>query len=210
VKFAGFAAIVACVAGLACDPDPASEVKVIARPVATATPVAAADSGTSVNPVPVKKSELNVYVPGPAFRAEQCNVEPETSKGQSTFSVKGICAFEQQSDVKCSAVADDFYTALLRQGPGKSTVAIYMNIETIHPPRPGKYTGAQMTLSVQDGQSYHHWSSDSVTATIGPGMNYVDIPTTRLQPEPPNTGTEIVSGRFWCLPDKEFAPIIVR
>jgi hypothetical protein len=67
-----------------------------------------------------------------------------------------------------------------------------------------------MFLTVQNGQAYYHWGSDSVTAKIGPGLNYVDVPDTRLEAEPPNTGTEIVGGRFWCQAEKEFAPIIAR
>lgn len=210
MKFASFAAIVVCVAGLGCDRDPASDVKIIARPTADSTSVARADSISAATARPTSKAELNIYVPGPPFRSELCNVEPEKSKGSSTFVVRGPCPFNHRGDVKCTAVADDFYAAVLRQGPGDVTVSVYLNIETGTAPKPGKHTGAQLFLTVQNRQEYYHWSSDSVSAKIGPGMNYVDVPKTRLEAEPPNTGTEIVSGRFWCQPDKDFAPIIVR
>lgn len=195
MKFASFAAIVACVSGLACDRDPASEVRIVARPPAAPGSVVAASGG---------------FIAPPAFRPELCNVQPEKTKGSSTFVVRGPCAFNHGGDIKCTAVVDDFYTALLRQGLGDATVSVYFNIETVKAPEPGEYAGGQMFLTVQNGEAYYHWGSDSVRATIGPGLNYVDIPETRLEAEPPNTGTEIVSGRFWCQPDKDFAPIIAR
>lgn len=193
MKFASFLVVVACGSALACDPDPASELKIIPRPAATPGSVVS-DSGGFVAP--------------PAFSPELCNVLPETSKGSSTFVVKGPCTFDHGGDVKCSTAFDDFYTALLRKGPGDATVAIYFNIETVTAPRPGKYSGGQMFLTAQNGQAYYHWGSDSVTAIIGPGLKYVDVPETRLEAEPPNTGTELVGGRFWCQPYKEFTPIV--
>jgi hypothetical protein len=54
---------------------------------------------------------------------------------------------------------------------------------------------------------YYHWSDDSVDVTIGSGMRTVQIPTTRLAAEPPNTGTEIVSGTFGCKLDPKLDTI---
>jgi len=142
------------------------------------------------------------------FRSELCNVQPDTAKGSSALAVKGPCTFDHAADVKCTAVVDDLYAALLRKGLGEATVAIYFNIETGSAPKPGEYKGGQMFLTVQDGHAYYHWGSDSVTAKIGPGLKYVDVPETRLEAEPPNTGTEIISGRFGCLPDLSFHPIV--
>jgi hypothetical protein len=98
--------------------------------------------------------------------------------------------------VKCRAVADDFHTVILRQGPGEATVSVYLNIEFYK--GPGSYDGGQMFLTVQNKGAYYHWGSDSVTTTVAPGLKYVDLPRTRLEAEPPNTGTVIVSGRLWC------------
>jgi hypothetical protein len=195
VKIVSFLAGVTCFSALGCDRDPASDVRIIARPTAAAGSVTIDSSG---------------WVAPPAFRPGLCTVQPEKSKGSSKFVARGPCTFDHGADVKCTAVYDDFYTALLRPGLGDATVAVYFNIETGTAPKPGKYTGGQMFLTVQNGQAYYHWGSDSVTATIGPGMKYVDVPETRLQAEPPNTGTETISGRFGCLPDESFAPIIVR
>lgn len=184
-----------CASALACDRDPASDVKIIPRPTVAPGSVAFDSSG---------------FIPPPAFRPELCNVQPEKAKGSSKWVVKGPCTFDHHADVKCSVAFDDFYTVLLRQGQGEATVAVYFNVETGTAPKPAEYTGAQMSLTVQNGQAYYRWGSDSVTAKIGPGMKYVDVPETRLEAEPPNTGTEIVSGRFWCKPDLSSGPIIVR
>lgn len=183
--------IVTGVSGLGCDRDPASDVKIIERPAVDASP--------KTTTVPTRKAEINLYVPGPPFRAELCKAEPEKSKGSNWFAVSGICAFQQTANVNCRAVSDDFYASLLRRGPGDVTISVYLNIETGNKaPTPGKYSGAQMFLTVQNRQEYYHWSSDSVSVTLGAGFRSVHIPRTRLEAEPPNTGTEIVSGTFGC------------
>ena len=184
MKLVSFAVIVAFASSAACERDPASNVKIIARPTATAT-----------QPLPT------TYPPTPPFRSELCKVPPEATKGTHRFVVEGPCAFVQTSNMACKGSLDDLYASLLRAGPGEVTVSVYLNIETVAAPAPGKFSGAQMFLTVQNGNDYYYWSSDSVTATIGPGMRTVTIPRTRLDAEPPNTGTEIVSGTFACNPD---------
>lgn len=178
------------VSGLGCDRDPASDVKIIERPAVDASPKAMT--------VPSPKAEINLYVPGPPFRAELCNAEPEKSKGSNRFMVRGICGFQQTANVKCRAVADDFFASVVRKGPGDVTISVYLNVETGKAPRPGEYSGAEMYLTVQNRQEYYHWSSVRVNATLGPGLRSVYIPRTRLEAEPPNTGTEFVSGTLGC------------
>lgn len=184
MKVASFAVIVACISSVACERDPASNVKIIARPTATAA-------------APIAPT----FPPSPPFRSELCKVQPEAAKGPHRFVVEGPCAFEQTSNMACKGAVDDLYASLLRQGPGDVTISVYLNIETVAAPAPGKFSGAQMFLTVQNGNDYYYWSSDSVTATIGPGMRTVTIPRTRLDAEPPNTGTEFVSGTFGCNPN---------
>jgi hypothetical protein len=174
------------IAFAACDKDPASKVRIIDRP-----PRAVAIHDTAATPVPV-----DPYKPPPPFKSDLCNVAPETTTGRTTFVANGPCSFKHTADVKCRAVADDFHTVILRQGPGEATVSVYLNIEFYK--GPGSYDGGQMFLTVQNKDAYYHWGSDSVTTTVAPGLKYVDLPRTRLEAEPPNTGTVIVSGRLWC------------
>jgi hypothetical protein len=61
------------------------------------------------------------FVPAPPFTSELCNLQPEEKKGSSAFDVKGPCTFHVTTNVKCSAVVDDFYTSVLRKGPGEAT-----------------------------------------------------------------------------------------
>ena len=172
------AAILACTAALACERDPASNLKIVARPQGSS------DSGAAKT------------FTQPPFNPALCVVQPEEQKGSTKFSANGPCSFHNEGDVKCRATVDDFYTMLLRQGPGNATVAIYLNIEAYK--GPGTYEGGQMFLTAQNGDAYYHWSNDSVKTVVGPGLKWVDVPETKLDAEPPNTGTEIVSGRFWC------------
>lgn len=172
--------IVACLATLACDPDPASKVRIIERPEGTP------GFPTSASTAPVI----------PPFRSELCAVEPEQVKGSTRFALNGPCSFQHTGDVKCRAALDDFHIAFLRKGPGDATVALYLNVEFYK--GPGNYEGGQMFLTAQTGSAYYHWGSDSVKTTVGPALRYVVIPETRLVAEPPNTGTVTVSGRFGC------------
>ena len=185
MKLASLAVTAACISSIACERDPASNVKIIQRPTV------AANAPTATT-----------FPPPPPFRSEYCKVPPEASKGSHKLVVTGPCAFEQTSNMACKGAFDDYYASMLRVVPGGDvTISIYLNIETKTAPAPGDYSGAQMFLTVQNAQEYYHWSSDSVNATIGPGMRTVHIPTTRLEAEPPNTGTEIVSGTFGCTPN---------
>jgi hypothetical protein len=172
-------AVVLCMAVIGCDPDPAGEIKIISRPTGST------DSASNAPPPVI-----------PPFRPELCTVQPEQTPGKTKFVANGPCAFHHEGNVKCRAALDDFHTVLLRQGPGDATVSIYLNIEYYK--GAGSYEGGQMFLTVQTGTSYYHWGSDSVKTTVGPNVRYVDVPETRLEAEPPNTGTELVSGRFWC------------
>lgn len=182
---ARFFVILACASFVACERDPASNVKIIARPAASA--------GTNAD---------TAYVPPPPFHPDLCKLQPEQAKGSSTLVFSGSCNFHHTSDVKCRATVDDFYTMLVRQGPESATTSVYLNVETYG--GPGTYAGAQMFLTVQNGQAYYYWSNDSVRTRIGPGMKYVDVEKTELQAEPPNTGVDTVSGRFWCAPHATF------
>ena len=188
-----------CIASLACERDPASNVKIIARPPAAPAPSAVPGQEEPSQPLIVTGNlPVNTAASAaeaPPFKPELCKLQPDTA-GSSTFRVKGPCAFQHSGNVKCRAVVDDFYTTLLRKGPGEATTAVYLNVEYFK--GPGTYDGGQMFLTVQNGDAYYHWSSDSVKTIVAPGLKYVDVPTTKLDAEPPNTGTAIVSGRLWC------------
>ncbi len=164
-------AMFACASFVACEKDPASNVKIISRPVA---------AGTAL--------DTPKFAPPPPFHAD--------------LSFSGPCSFRHTADVKCHAAVDDFYTMLVRHGPGNATTSVYLNVETFG--GPGTYGGGQMFLTVQNGDAYYYWSNDSVRTHVGPGMKYVDVEKAPLPAEPPNTGVDTVSGRFWCDPHATF------
>jgi hypothetical protein len=122
VRLATFSVTIACVLSLACDSNPASDVKIVERPATNASP--------PMDTMPSPKSEVNVYVPGPRFSSEMCAVQPEKSKGPYKFVAKGPCAFEQTGNMSCRGSSDDYYASLLRQGPGDVTISVYLNVET--------------------------------------------------------------------------------
>ncbi|HUQ20413.1 MAG TPA: hypothetical protein VM099_12440 [Gemmatimonadaceae bacterium] len=181
-------ATLCCSAFVACDRDPASKVKIIDRPPA-AVAVSSDSSATGAN-------AQDAFKPPPPFQSTMCNVAPETAKGHTTFVAEGPCSFKHTADVKCRAVADDFHTVMLRQGPGEATVSVYLNVESYK--GAGNYVDGQMFLTVQNKEAYYHWGSDSVHTVVSNGLKYVDVKPTRLVAEPPNTGTVMVSGRLWC------------
>lgn len=158
-----------------CDKDPASQVRIAARP------------NIAANPATPK------WTP---FRPELCNVAQSDTAGSSRFTVTGPCAFTHNADQKCRRTVDDFYVSILRNGPGVATVATYVNVEQYK--GPGPYDNAEIFLTVQDGTAYYHWSADSVAITVGPQEKFVDLGTVRLDAEPPNTGTETIAGRIVC------------
>ena len=167
--------ILACIAVVACDKDPASKIKIAARP------------NVAANPATPK------WTP---FKPELCNVAPSDTAGTSNFSAKGPCSFTHNADQKCRRTVDDFYVSILRTGPGVATVATYVNVESYK--GPGVYDNAELFLTVQDGTAYYHWSAESVAITVGPQEKYVELGTVRLDAEPPNTGTETIAGRIIC------------
>jgi len=159
---------------LACQPDAAKSVKIVAP--APAPPAAQAAL--------------------PPWQPEFCALPPEPSGGQSNMTVTGPCAFHHQASTKCRGVADDFHVVMLRRAAGDATVGLYINVEFYH--GAGDYTNAQAFLTLTNGKAYYHWSSDSVRITVTPGLKSVVFPPTRLEAEPPNTGTEVVEGTLWC------------
>jgi hypothetical protein len=170
-----FVAMAVLAVASACDKDPASKIKIAARPV------------QNINP------SSHIVAP---FKPEMCALQAEDSTGSSTFKATGPCSFHHEGNLKCRRTVDDFYVAILRKGPGVTTMAVYINVEAYK--GPGPYDNAEVFLTVQDGLSYYHWSSSSVHVDVGPEEKYVDIPETSLAAEPPNTGTEVLSGRLSC------------
>jgi len=236
--------IVACLVTAACDQDPARSVKIVARPPAAAssavtppgavvTPPGAVEPSRGTDPAPPAKrvarppaaAGAGVTPPGAGgssriaeWRPEGCPPPPEDSSGPSSLSVTGPCAFQHRARVNCEARADDFYVSLSRKAARGATLMVYINVEKYH--GPGSYDGAEMFVGVQDKTSIYRWSGDRLTITVGPGEEFVVLPTTRLDAEPilidctgPMTNfqcggrgdaeallstTEVVSGTLWC------------
>ncbi len=162
-------AIVACLAAIACDEDPARSVKIVARPPATAGSVETPPSVVG----PSRTAE---------WRPEACPPPPEDSPGPSSLTVTGPCAFQHRGAVSCEPIADDFYISMSRKAARGATLMVYINVEKYH--GPGSYDGAQMFVGVQDKTSIYRWSSDTIAITVGPGEEFAVLPTTRLDAEP--------------------------
>jgi hypothetical protein len=166
--------LIGCLLALGCKPDPAKSVKIIA-------------------PAPAPPAPQAALLP---WQADFCTLPPEDSAGSSKFVAKGPCAFHHEGNTLCRGLTDDFHVIMLRKGAGGAAVAVYINVEFYK--GPGHYAKAQMFLSFQTGTSYYLWGSDSVHIAVTPGQKSVVLPPTKLQAEPPNTGTEVVSGTLWC------------
>lgn len=157
--------VMACLLAAGCDEDPASAVRIIARPVVT----------------------IVVPSPTPLVRAgdwhpEACPPPPEDAPGPSTLTVAGPCAFEHHGAVSCEVNGDDFLITMTRPAAGGAKLMIYINVEQYH--GPGSYEGAQMFMGVQDKTLIYRWSSDTVSITVGPDETSAELPTTRIEAEP--------------------------
>jgi hypothetical protein len=184
MKRAVIISLVAVAALVACKPDPAKSVKIVDKGVGTPAPQAVL----------------------PPWSDDNCKLQPEAKPGASTFVAKGKCAFTQTGNAKCRSLTDDMYAAFLRKASGEATVSVYINTEGYH--GPGDYTGAQVSLTYQDGKNFWYWSSDKVRITVNEGVKSVVLPENTIEAEPPNTGAIVISGKLIC--DKWTGPTITE
>ncbi|HUR00556.1 MAG TPA: hypothetical protein VM166_13975 [Gemmatimonadaceae bacterium] len=174
MKRAALLAILAVGIVAACEPDPAKSIKIT-------------DKGAAPPPAQA------ILAP---WQVSNCNLEPESEPGKSTFVSAGPCSFKHTGTAKCRSLIDDMYALFLRNSATVGTVSLYVNTEGYK--GPGEYKDAQVSLTYQNGNSYYHWGSDSVHLTVTPGEKTVILGENTLQPEAPNKGTVVVSGELTC------------
>lgn len=174
MKQAALLALVAVGVLIACKPDPAKSIKIVDKGVAPPPPQAIL----------------------PPWQDSNCSLTPEEKDAGSTFFAKGPCSFRHTGTAKCRSLVDDMYALILRNSTGPGTVSVYVNTEGFT--GPGEYKDAQVSLTYQNGTAYYHWGSDSVHLTVSPGEKSVTLAENTLQPEPPNKGTVVVSGKLIC------------
>ena len=162
------------ITALGCKPDPAKSVKIVA-------------------PAPAPPAPQAVL---PAWQPDFCALPPEDSAGSSNFVAKGKCAFHHEGNAKCRGLTDDFHVMVVRKAAAQATVSVYINVEHYH--GAGQYAGAQMFLTFQNGENYYYWGGDSLHITVTPRERAVVLTPYKLEAQPPNTGTELVSGTFVC------------
>lgn len=178
-----FAALAGVLVLLACDPDPASKIR-----IDTAT---FHETQRDTTPYTVVGQPI-ILAP---WKPENCDLVPE-QPGRSSLTVTGPCAFTHTADVQCRSLTDDMHVVALRKAKGLSTVSVYVNVESYK--GPGSYNDTQMFITYQDGNAYYHWGSDSVHITVTAGEKSVVLPENDLIAEPPNTGVLKVSGTLRC------------
>ena len=207
--------LVACLAAIGCEQDPARSVKIAPHPPAptgsVVPPPGAGGPSGGTDPAPPVKSVArapaaagSVVTPpgagGPprigGWRTEACPPPPEGSPGPSSLSVTGPCAFQHRGAVTCEALADDFYISMSRKALRGATLMVYINVENYK--GPGSYTDAQIFVGVQDKTSIYRWSSDTLAITVGPDEEFAVLPTTRLDAEPVLIGCTGPMTNFQC------------
>ena len=177
-------AAVAALVAVACEPDPAKQVRI--------------DTASAPQP---HRDTMPYTIIGPPivlppWKRENCKLVPEATGGQSDFSATGPCAFTQTANVACRSLTDDMHALFVRKAKGEGTVSVYINVESYK--GPGSYNDTQMFITYENGSSYYHWGSDSVHVTVTRGEKSVILPRNELIAEPPNTGVEMVSGTLRC------------
>ena len=185
-------AIGACLAGLGCERDPASSVRIVERrPDAPAQAAAKPPADNPVDPgggtaAPTTASAAPPAGAKPAdpaaFRLAACPPPPEGGPEVSSFTLAGPCAFEQRAAVSCEALFDDFIMIGTRKAKNGATVMIYINVEKYT--GPGDYTEAQMFVGVQDKVNIWRWSNDNVNITVGKDEQFAELPSAKLEAEP--------------------------
>jgi len=177
--------VVACLALLGCEPDPARSVKIVARPIPAAEPGGG-------------------WGPEYAWRPELCPPPPEPPGGRSTLVATGACPFRQEGAMECTSTADDFILQMTRPAAGEAKLLIYVNVERYQ--GPDSYDGVEMLVGVQEGEQNFRWFSDALHVTVGPGEKFVELAPARLQALPPGDETEItLAGTLWCRPGAQDA-----
>jgi len=163
MKWTRVLVVSACLLAAGCDDDPASAVRIIARPPVT-VPASAPIVGAG------------------DWHPEACPPPPEATTGPSSLTVTGPCAFEHHGAVSCEANGDDFLVSMTRPAASGALLMIYINVEQYH--GPGSYETAEMYIGVQDKKLIYRWSGDTVAITVGADEAFVVLPTTRIEAEP--------------------------
>lgn len=197
--------IVACLVTVGCSEDPARSVKIINRPPASASTIAASSPAPvkTIDRPPPPAAAVAASSPAPAKIIDRpplpaiataatspasdpipefCPPPAEDSPGPGNLIVNGPCGFEHRGAVICEASRDDFTVAFTRKAKGGAALVTFLNVEHYH--GPGNYDGAQMFVAVQSDATIYRWSSDNVNATVAPGEGFVTLPVTQLDGEP--------------------------
>lgn len=200
-----------CLLTLACGDDPAKSVKIVPRPAAPALIVPKVSGGV------VSSHTTTSRAPDPGWVREFCPPPADDAEGPSTLAVTGPCGFTHRQAVKCESLLDDFIIGFVRNLRNGATMAVYFNVENYR--GPGSYSETQMFAAVQSGTAIYRWSNDYAHATVGPGEAYLEIPPTRLDPEPmlinctaligPSTNYQYQCGGRTAMAAIESAPEIV-
>src|SRR5438132_12120011 len=91
--------VVACLALLGCETDPARSVKIVARPISAAEP--GGGWGAEYQ-----------------WRPELCPPPPEPPGGRSTLVASGACAFRQVGAMQCTSQTDYFVVQMTGTAAG--------------------------------------------------------------------------------------------
>ena len=174
-----------CCVAVACSEDPAKSTKIVPRPAATQPPAPATDdtpASRSFDTAPRPGQKPPVTAGAAGWKPADCPPPPEASSGQSSLVVTGPCPFEHKAAVACEPLADDFLVTMTRKAAGESTLMVFINVEFYK--GPGKYTGGQMFLGLQDKKNIYRWSSDAVTVTVADGETSAKVESAKLLAEP--------------------------
>ena len=172
--------VVLCLIAGSCGQDPAQSVKVVQRPIQSAS-VQPGPAPTLAPVPPVSVTVKTTPSAKPGLVADACP-PPGDPAGPDDFTVTGPCGFRQREPVSCEASPDDLYIAFTRKsGPG-ATLVFYLNVENYH--GPGEYNGAEMFLASQSSTSIYRWSNDRTHVTVGPDAAFIALTPTRREGEP--------------------------
>jgi len=172
---------------VSCDKDPARSVRIISRPVPSATP--------SVSP--------QWHSPSiPTWSPDYCPPPPEPERGTGTLTVSGPCNFEHHGLADCTSLNDDFVLSVRRPARQGAEISIYVNVEKYA--GPAKYSHVQILVSVSHLKGPFRWRSDDAIATVGKDEKSLTLDSAHLAPLLTQDAGELnLSGKLWCRPNKD-------
>ena len=133
----------------------------------------------------------------PAWHPPGCPPPAETTRGPSSITVTGPCAFEHTGEAECEWEGDDFPVTATRKAKNSAEIVLFVNVERFVGPRTYKPPN-DLYVSLKVGSKIYRWSTNNYEATVGPGSKFVTFKDVKLEAEPVLVGCTGPQTNYQC------------